>query len=383
MVDAMNKSFARCLNDFRSDLTPWKGGAWKDEVGIEIPAELKPQPFMVFIALVHFGEFDWWGRSEKTAWEIPVTFEGIPFLLAHRKFGFYVTGLRGKLPDKETTKRMLVRLKQLIKLTDKMVEPLARQQIQAGNATITNCFWKLTYLYGFYRKKAKAAFSRKPPKAKFLPVTEKRKFAVTTFDAFKPEREGFYYSVGMVDAYFSRLEHLLIVVLPFVGFDPRSEDLQEMIGSQWSEKYKRVFDINSDRVAKKFYDRLIVIKERYRNTLSHGWFEKDGASLFFHMPVVGAIPLYLSGAHQSIHYSLFPLMRTSFEEICELFDEFDKYLRSGALKYAMKYVEAGLDSAFDEKSLRKYKEAMKSSKSFKDFIEHQSYLTDMYVNMDW
>lgn len=103
MADASNKSFTRCLKGFQNDLTPWKDGAWKDEVRIEIPDELTPQSFMVFIALVQFGAFDWWGKSEKTAWEIPITFKGIPFLLSHRKFGFRVSGLRGRLPTEVPT----------------------------------------------------------------------------------------------------------------------------------------------------------------------------------------------------------------------------------------------------------------------------------------
>ena len=381
MADASNKAFTRCLKDFHNDLTPWKDGAWKDEVRIEIPDELTPQSFMVFIALVQFGAFDWWGKSEKTAWEIPITFKGIPFLLSHRKFGFRVSGLRGRLPDAETTKLMLVRLKQLIRIADKMIEPLVTKQIEDGNVTIVNSLALLTAQYDFFRKKAKQFFSKRTS-ARVLKKNGEAKAARLNSN-FKFELEGSYYAAAMIDAYFSRLEHLLVVVLPFAGFDPKNDNLQRIIGSFWSDKYKRALDIQSDAKAKEFYDRLIDIKEKYRNPLSHGLFKKDGASLFFHMPVVGAIPIYLSQFDPSVHYSVFPLVQSPFREICELFDSFDKYLRSGTLRYAIKFAEAGLDVAFDAKSRATYGAAMKSTKSFEEFVQYRAHLSDIHRNMDW
>ncbi len=277
---------------------------------------------------------------------------------------------------------MLVRLKQLIRMADKMIEPLVTKQIEDGNVTIVNSLALLTAQYDFFRKKAKQSFSKRTS-ARVLKKNGEAKAVARLNSNFKFELEGSYYAAAMIDAYFSRLEHLLVVVLPFAGFDPKNDNLQRIIGSFWSDKYKRVLDIQSDAKAKEFYDRLIDIKEKYRNPLSHGLFKKDGASLFFHMPVVGAIPIYLSQFDPSIHYSVFPLVQSPFREICELLDSFDKYLRSGALRYAIEFAEAGLDIAFDAKSRTSYDAAMKSAKSFEEFLQYRAHLSDIHRNMDW
>lgn len=61
----------------------------------------------------------------------------------------------------------------------------------------------------------------------------------------------------------------------------------------WSEKLKRVWDLIKDQEAKTLYDELRTIKERFRNSLSHGALEKGGMSLFVHIPALGALPASL------------------------------------------------------------------------------------------
>jgi hypothetical protein len=187
----------------------------------------------------------------------------------------------------------------------------------------------------------------------------------------------------MINAYFSRLEHLLVIVLPFINFSPAADDLVKIIGSQWGEKYRQIFDINQDKPAKLYYDQLHDIKERFRNTFSHGGFEKDGASLYFHLPAIGAIPARLTEIRNSPHFNFLPLAQADFNEVCSLFDEFDNWLESGKTQYGVLYAKSGLNVAFDAESLQEYELAMTSPEDFDNMLEYYSYLSDIHTNMEY
>jgi hypothetical protein len=203
-----------------------------------------------------------------------------------------------------------------------------------------------------------------------------------SWDPDKYQRQGFYYALAMIDAFFSRLEHLLIIVLPFIGFDPKKQSLSYMMSANWTDKYKRVFDLDIDRKAKSLYDELIFVKEKYRNAITHGYFEKQGASLFFHSPPY-AVPILLSRFKDSIHYSFLPISEKSFKDVCSLFDRTDAFLKSGKTKYGVRYAESGLDVPFDSVFMSEYRSASTSDEAFKEFLDRTCYLADQSENMDW
>lgn len=86
------------------------------------------------------------------------------------------------------------------------------------------------------------------------------------------EREDFYYKVAMIDAYFSRLEHLLVLLLPFTNFTAAGEALLKFIGTNGDGKFKTISDIATNPAAKSLYDRLKLRRSgfeiRYRMAAS-------------------------------------------------------------------------------------------------------------------
>ena len=134
--------------------------------------------------------------------------------------------------------------------------------------------------------------------------------------------------------------------------------------------------------AKALFDRLVVLRERYRNPVSHGNFKKDGRSLFFHFPS-GAISCHLSSTAAERSDSIIKLDKPAYEKICALFDEVDVLFETGAAKFGYWYAKSGLDVAFDETSLAKYKTAARDDESFNNFLEYQGQIADMHANMDW
>lgn len=95
----------------------------------------------------------------------------------------------------------------------------------------------------------------------------------------------FHDMIAAISAYLSRLEHDLVLALPFVGFDPQVDDLTAHIGSRWGEKFNRVLG-NSDEVGAR-KGRLTDLVERWRNPTLMGDSRR------------GRVPLYTSSRPNS------------------------------------------------------------------------------------
>lgn len=376
-------SLRLALKDFKSE--PHTDGRYESphsEAKLDLDENELPLPYMMFLTLVTFSGFSYWGREEKVAWSIPILYKDIPFLLAYRKFGFDIRTPTLTKQTRKSAKEMISKLHKGIAVADKLLKPFAEAQIRKGNVTILNKYHSFNNRYRFFREQATQSFSKLSQRGTLQ--TNKTTSTVEILNNFSMLRnEGFYHATAMLDAYFSRLEHLLVLLLAFTDYNSKEDNLVKFIGSFWYDKFTRIFNIQKDAGAKECYDRLCNIKDRLRNPLSHGGFEKQGASLNFHVPVVGAIPVHLSRFKDSIHYSFHPIDETSFDDICSLFDDADKLLENGEMKFGMRYIDSGLNVAFDEDMLREYRQAIRSEKEIENFIQHLSDLSDMHTNMDW
>jgi hypothetical protein len=174
---------------------------------------------------------------------------------------------------------------------------------------------------------------------------------------------GAYNTLAGVNAYFSLLEHNLVLVLPFVGFDPSDGALATFIGDRWGEKIKKVFEVGSDADASRRYNHLHDIAETYRNTYSHGGFDKEGAAVWVHLPDLGALPARLSDIRDAPHFELLPVDEKDLDEITKALAEVDEWLRTAKTKYGIRFAESGLDVAYDGESRRQYAEAMAAKTS--------------------
>jgi hypothetical protein len=98
------------------------------------------------------------------------------------------------------------------------------------------------------------------------------------------------------------------------------------MGAVWSEKFKSVFDLSRDAAARRLYEKLIALRERNRNPISHGNVQKDGKSLYFHFPA-GAISCQLSSTVAEQSNSITKLSESKFKDLCAFFDELDTFLK--------------------------------------------------------
>jgi hypothetical protein len=315
---------------------------------IPIAPRLLPLPDVAKFVLEQLGAKSL-PRGDKTAWEIAFRYRGVNCTLALQKFGLrlYVDAEAVSEEDAESFASQLVgQLQKGVRRVEKPVlRPLADKQLERGDVTIANQTGWLRGTYEHFVDAARAAFAAdikvvKPKESEGKGPLE----AAGILDALTREMNrstvGAYNTLAAVNSYFSLLEHKLVLVLPFVGFDPSGGALATFIGDRWSEKIKKVFDVGNDADASRQYNRLHGIAETYRNTYAHGGFDKEGAAVWAHLPGLGAVPARLSDIRDAPHFELFPVDEKDLGEITNAFAEVDDWLRTAKTKYGIRFAEA-------------------------------------------
>ena len=374
----LSEIFLQCSRDFLSDFDE-NGYAWGHEV--EYSRNGKPMSYMVYICFVVILGYKFWGQEEKVAWTIPFTYKGEAFIATHRKLGFRICAAKETSKAGPLVLEMLLKLKNMIRLADGIVEPIIKEQVAFCNCTILNKYSDFMSRYEFFREKADSTFKTPPPPRRLdEPLGE-----VPSIWSFKNNilREGFYYTQAMLDAYFSYLEHVLVLLVSFEpDFDRERDSLDSIIFSDWTSKYNRIIKPESNPKGMRYYNKLKEIKEKFRNTFAHGGFEKNGSPYFVHFPGLGAIPLSLSKFTNSVHFHITPIREIEFSEICTFLDEFEDYLE-GLLFRPMQIIKAGIDISYNEPNRKEYQLALRSDEDVEEFIEHETYLWERQANMEW
>lgn len=337
-----------------------------------------PVPDLIFLGLAHLADFPWTGKGEKVRWTVYFAFQGRPFAVQSAKFGYrlrYQSGM--SLEQRNSLKRKLT---SVVTITERCLESLAELQIAKGNVSIANNFDYMTFAYEHLRHLASNAYVE-PVRTHGTPEEAMQ----SAFDLTHQLKEGSALAGAMIDAYFSRLEHFLILCVPFTNVAVADGALRDLVGANWSVKFTRVFDVQNDRQAKQHYDALNNLKERIRNVLSHGGFEKQDGSFYFHVPEFGPVPAQMTRSKGALKFSVFaaPIPKDTFAECCRVFDAADKFFFEGPTAMASRWIKNGLNVAYDAENIAKYNAAMSSAENFNEYLNHQIQLADRAANMDW
>lgn len=348
-------------------------------VAHNLPIDQFPVPELLRFALRELCDLTPWGPGEKLRWGFTIEALGTPFSVTHEKFG-----PNAYLPPQTpppVCASVIEALASLTKIAELVLLPQAAAQIEAANVTIDNRMIRMDSRYRFFRDNAAAAFAS--PSSPLNPIlNESGERVGVSGNLFRPRVVGGYLAGSMIDAYFSMLEHLLVLVLAFLDFDPENGRLKAIASDTWTNKYKAVFALNSNDDAKRHYDRLMTIREQYRNPSAHGDFGKNGTSFYFHVAGVGALPALLSRQSVSPEIFITPIPQSSFDEICTSFDQCDQLFWT-QLPAATEFARSGLDVVFSKRARAEYKEAAQSRESLIAFMDRQSYLSDRDANMDY
>lgn len=379
--DKFTRNLEYLLKDFESDSEPKmkvvklrKGITMYKRNEIKLPKNVATDhPYLIFILFARIKKFKFSSKWEKVMWEIPIRYKGTSFVLAHRKFGFEVNTIDNARRVRAKAIEALEKIRRAIPYAEKLIEPEIRDKVRNGHITLENHYRAIHSRYLYFREKANREFEK-------LGKFEKKMWAFVDRTG-----EGNYFATAMLDAYFSRLEHIFVLILPFVKrINLRAIDLEVFIGLGWRDKFKVVFDLQKNLKAVQLYEKLIAIKEEYRNPLSHGYFFKEGNSFFVHMEDLGAIPMTMTKSDRNVRYGFKLFDPWTFKEITKIIDRVDRYLGTHRdIRFGIKYLDTSLPVAFDDKSVAEYRESLKSPAAFEEMTRKVSSEFERAMNMDW
>ena len=340
-----------------------------------------PAPYAIFLIFVTILDYPYFGRSEKTAWEIPMFYRDTPVWIAFRKFGLEATLGISAENGKSKIEAMITTISRAVEISENILQPKIDSLVKSGYFTIRNYHRQLRSRYGFFREEAIGSFAKAG-----WDITAEQDYRHAFLDYLKNADlvdRGEYFSTAMIDSYFSWLEHFLVLAIPFLQAGTAIQDVPDFMRLSWADKLKRVFNLSTDAAAKGHYDILLAIKEEHRNPAAHGEYDKRGSNILVHMPKIGAIPLSLSRTPDYVKYELPMRNSTSFGSIIGKLDSFDQFIGEGSLSRAFEYAESGLPLAYDERSRTALSDASKSDEAFTALLHKIAYFHDEAANMDW
>ena len=340
-----------------------------------------PIPVLLRHALTLIG-IPHYGPGEKVAWWVAFTYKGYPCELAHQKFGLRLR-IGGDLTEDQAGDLLTELRKKLgsaVKIVEGLLAETASDTLNAGHVTVVNQHQQLRLAYDYFRGRA-----TNPDVVDDVSESGTNEFG--SWSSFLLGKNvmavnAFHDLVAAISAFVSSLEHDLVLALPFLDFDPTVDDLTQIIGDRWGEKWRRVVG-HSDPEAVRLRERLATVVERWRNPYSHGGFEKGhGATIYLHTAGLGALPIGLSGIRDSPMFSFHAASDTDIGGVFALFDEIDAYLGK-SIPHAMEWIGSGLDVRFDAAFMAQVVGCIESEGALASLIDARAHTADMIANMDY
>lgn len=344
----------------------------------EVPLPVLLRHALALIGIPHQGPF------EKVEWWVWFQYEGYPCSLAHQKFGLRLR-ISGDLTEEEAgvvLRRIKKKLITALPTVEALLAERAGDTLNSGNVTVVNQHWRLRRSYNYFRQRA-----TNPDFVEDVHEHREGSDIVISTSHYVSGKSvmtsnAFHDLVAAISAYMSVLEHDLVLMLPFLDFDPSSDKLTEIIGDRWGEKWRRIMG-RSDQEAARLRERLGEVVERWRNPYLHGGFEKGhGATVYLHTEGLGALPVAMSRIYDSPLFSFGAVSDMEIADVFGLFDEIDAYLGK-KVPYAMEWIESGLNVRFDRLFIAEVFGCLDEYGDLQNLIGLHSYRVDMINNMDY
>ena len=143
------------------------------------------------------------------AWGVAASYGPVRFAVHFEKFA-----LKLYLPDMknpELVMQIVTVLQKCCGVAESYLSEEIESQLASARVTIKNQYHRFDDAYQFFRQLARNAYASEPPG----PGPGRPRFgSVTTFVSC-PHRQGGYLASAMLDAYFSKLEHVLVLMSAF------------------------------------------------------------------------------------------------------------------------------------------------------------------------
>jgi len=347
--------------------------------GIDFRRSAVPEPAVLLYLLRDVLGFANIGRFEKVAWECVFSFRGIRASIADQKLGMRLYLDRAAFADRPAARATGTELVRALERAMKVLErrflgAYATVQLKTDQVTVMNQSARLREMYEYFKGGAKAAYEGT---GRLADTGSGGGWRI-----FREETEGFFNTVSMITAYFSWLEHVLLLALAF--HDAERMPVAEFMRLKWSEKYLALLPVKHHVRGLRVYRRLRRASEEYRNPYAHGALHLRQGAVAFHLPGCGAVSMGLRQDHLTPSFWLLPFDRRAFDDAVRTFAATDRLLREHrSTRAAMKWIDGGLPVAFDDRSRAEYTRAATSGRTLDQFLERSAHEFDQAVNMDW
>jgi len=353
--------FENCLKDFSGEASAKYYYEYPNSK-IDISGIDFPDSNILFLILTELKKFNWSGAEEKLLWTIPFQYKNYKLMFTVQKFGLRLYSRDENAPGFRIIKEIEHKLKKTLRVLPELLEELFNKRRKIGAVSVPNYISRLTEIFDYHFVRAKNLFN----------VQEK-------------EDEAFNYFVPMIHLFFSRLEHLLILLLPFSdSFQSRNIEIVGFLKLNWRDQFKHIFRLADGSPAKQFYDAFIDIRGLYRNRFSHGMFKRDLGSIRIHIPGIPPVPIELSDIDCLFEFGGTLVKYEKFSEIEKLILQFEEFLRTSSYRNAIRYIYEGFEISFSDSAMERYKAILDYDQdSMNHCIECEHRFRDDQMNMDW
>lgn len=307
---------ARCLRGFSSP-SDEQSRSGKSGLRVSVPwgDPLDPWTIRFFVVDVVGGRDI--GRAEKQAWAAALEMDGVLIWFVHMKFGVFATvyGIATEEGASDLVRDCLRRMEKAAPVVRQhLIDPLINEAVEKGSFTVPNRFEYFLSMYSHLRSLSDETGARAKETE---PIT--KSFAgggSTFFAAAQVARQAEFEAVGALFAVFSLLEHLLVIGLALVEYDPEIEPFGNFLRLNWGEKFKRVvgLDHRDDKVA---YDTLKCLADENRNPAAHGGVDRGVTNVDVHLRGYGAVPTSVSANSARPEYTFEPHLPRSVHPFAE------------------------------------------------------------------
>ncbi len=345
-----------------------------------------PDYYLVYFLLVDLLGFKNFGRDEKTAWCVPIDFNGRAFTIEHRKMGLGVFS-QGSANDEDQAKEIVKYIHKAVKVARPFFDWKANEAIKKSAVNVINnsrlLFDRYAYLVEAFLVKSSEVERRKNECiAEEGTSPDGTKWWQYHYPAYQLRREAEWLAMSAIEAFFSWTEHVLIHIAILTGQISTAEEVTALAEADWSNKFKVAIDIK-DPTAKELFDKLLAMRRELRNYFAHGAFGKQGEAFSFHS-TAGAVPVLMPHRVGTREFTLGHGMEFDFTHAIKTVQQFIEFLWSGEREPAKAYLQkSDLPTILTLAADGTYKAAMASQESMDDLIEYESYQADQAANMEW
>ncbi len=332
----------------------------------------------IFFEILGFKNF---GGYEKVWWHTYFRYKGHVFLIRDYKFGSWsieTNDNTGKA--KKILSEVIGKIRGAAGQADKIIQRKLKEEISKENFFINNVYFKLQSLFHHYLEELENAIANFN---EFQEEARQNKIGIQKIiDSHKKrirlENIVSYKAFPLIMAFFSFLEFILDV---FYAFERPQISFFEFRKLSWSERFKKVIDLNKYGKLKRYYERLIIIKRNYRNPLSHGLINES--ALLVPFPFGGLVPISYEHLSDTINFGFVQITIKSALDLIKIFKGFLQELSNlEPFSFYLKFAEYGFPLPINKDEANKIKREMISAESFENYLKDRSMYEDMLINRD-